>query len=251
MKSRILFVTFLSVLITACSSTKRVATIVDRPVYKQYKVDSNAKGDTNISAFLRPYSIEVSKQMNVVIGETESALERKMPEGTLGNFVSDAMKERAAVSYNRGVDAAFVNYGGLRVDNIAPGPIKLGKMYELMPFDNIVVLLHLKGAEFMQILNTIASKKGWPIAGVQMQIRNDKAVNVLVGGEPIQNDSSYTIATTDYTANGNEGFEFLKAFKQENNGYLFRDALIDFVKSKTNAGKKISATIENRITNAE
>jgi hypothetical protein len=66
-------------------------TVVDPPVYKQYKVDHNAKADTNISAFLRPYSIMVSIQMNVVIGETESSLETKLPEGTLGNFVSNAL----------------------------------------------------------------------------------------------------------------------------------------------------------------
>jgi len=253
MKYRLLFVTFLSVLITACSSPRKVAlaTASANAAYTLVKIDSNYKADKDIAAFLQPYSKEVGRQMNVVIGTTETPLERKTPEGTLGNFVADAMRQRAALSYKTNVDMAFVNYGGLRVDNIAAGPVVLGKMYELIPFDNIVVLLHLNGNTLHTILDLIAAKEGWPVSGVKMKIANGKAKDILINGEPLNDDKQYTVATTDYTAKGNEGFTILKTIPQQNNGYLFRDALIDYVKALTANNKKINAVIENRITNAE
>jgi hypothetical protein len=84
-----------------------------------------------------------------------------------------------------------------------------------------------------------------------MQIKGDKAINQSINGKSIDANTFYTIATTDYAANRNEGAGFLKPFKQENNGYLLRDALIDYVKDETRQGRKIMASIENRITNAE
>ena len=253
MNCRLIVVTFLSVLITSCSIHKQVAssTSFKTSVYKQYTIDTTYKPDTEIASFLQPYAIEVNKQMNVVIGSTETPLERKTPEGTLGNFVADAMLERASLSYKEKVDVAFVNYGGLRINNIAAGPITLGKIYELMPFDNIIVLLKVDGKQLRNILDVIASKDGWPITGVKMKISNGKATDISVNNHPLNDTTNYTLATTDYTAKGNEGFEMLTTIKQVNNGYLFRDALIDYVKDMNQKGLKIKATIEDRITNVE
>jgi len=253
MNFRLLVIPFISVLLTACGTSRSLkgTKLVYTRDYKAYKIDNSLQPDTTLTRFLNSYSTEVHRQMNVVIGETETPLERKMPEGTLGNFVADAMLQTAKIAYNRNVDCAFVNYGGLRVDNIAAGPVVLGKIYELMPFDNLLVLQQLTGDQLLQFLDFIAAKKGWPAAGINMQIRDGKAVNITVNGKAVNKDAMYTIATTDYTASGNEGADVLKNIKQVNKGYLFRDALIDYVKELTRQGKKINATIENRITNAE
>jgi 2',3'-cyclic-nucleotide 2'-phosphodiesterase (5'-nucleotidase family) len=253
MKSHLLFLSFLPVLLIACRSAKNITgtSTTSTPSYKEYKIDSSYKQKPAVVRFIQPYSAEVYKQMNAVIGETETPLFRKTPEGTLGNFVADAMLQRAISSYNKTIDASFANSGGLRLDDIAKGPIALGKIYELMPFDNIIVLISLKGTELLQLLDFIAAKKGWPVSGIKMQIKDGKSIHQTVNGKPINPSAVYTIATTDYTANGNEGADFLKAFKQENNGYLLREALIDYVKDATKQGRKITASIENRITNAE
>ena len=234
MRNQKMFLSFLPVLLIACHSTRNITGIstTNTPGYKEYKVDSSYKQDSSIARFIRPYSVVVEKQMSAVIGETDTPLLRKTPEGTLGNFVTDAMLQRAKASYNKTIDASFANDGGLRVSEIAKGPITLGKMYELMPFDNIIVLLRLNGKQVLQLMDFIASKKGWPVSGLKMQIKDGKATNQTINGKAIEPDTVYTIATTDYTANGNEGADFLKVFKQENNGYLLRDALIDYVKRK-------------------
>jgi 2',3'-cyclic-nucleotide 2'-phosphodiesterase (5'-nucleotidase family) len=253
MRSQKLLLSFLPVLLIACYSSRNISgtSTSSKPLYKEYKIDSSYKPEASVVKFIQPYSAEVYKQMSAVIGETETPLIRKSPEGTLGNFVTDAMLQRAIASYNKTIDASFANSGGLRVDNIAEGPITLGKMYELMPFDNVIVVLRLNGTQLLQLLDFVAAKDGWPVSGIKMQIKNGKSFNQTINGKPIDANTTYGIATTDYTANGNEGADFLKAFKQENNGYLLREALIDYVKDQTKQGKKIQATIQNRITNAE
>jgi 2',3'-cyclic-nucleotide 2'-phosphodiesterase (5'-nucleotidase family) len=84
-----------------------------------------------------------------------------------------------------------------------------------------------------------------------MQIKNKKAINVMVGGVPINESTLYTVANNDYVVNGGDDCLMLKPVPQMNNGYLFRDAVIDYFTQYTAAGKKISVKIENRVTNAD
>jgi 2',3'-cyclic-nucleotide 2'-phosphodiesterase (5'-nucleotidase family) len=113
------------------------------------------------------------------------------------------------------------------------------------------VLQKLSGKVVQEFLDHIAGRKGWPCAGITMQIKDKKAINVLIGGAPLNESAVYTIANNDYVANGGDDCAMLKTIPQISNGYLFRDAVIDYFTQYTAAGKKISAKIENRVTNAE
>lgn len=251
MKNKYLLISLFSLLTTACNLTHKatIALSTAAPAYQEYKIDNSYKQDTGIVSFLRPYALNVAKQMDVVIGEAGTPLERKTPEGTLGNFAADAMLQMARTSFKQNVDAAICNFDGLRIDHIAAGPVTLGKMYELMPFDNILVLVKLKGSQLHELLDVIAAKHGWPVAGIRMQIKEDKAVNITLNDQPLNAAALYTIALSDYVANGNDGAGMLKNVKQLSNGYLFRDALIDYVRDLTKQGKKMNASIEKRISN--
>lgn len=218
--------------------------------YKDYKID-NATVDTSYTSFLRPYADSVNRSMNMVIATLAADLEKKQPEGTLGNLMADAMKAMAEKYYNTKVDAAFVNYGGIRLPVVKAGVITKGKIFELMPFDNIVVLQKMNGKLLKEFLDHVASRGGWPVSGITMEIKNKKAENVLINGKPLDLSTTYTIANSDYVANGGDMSNMLRAVPQINNGYLFRDALIEYFASFTKAGKQITITIENRVTNAQ
>ena len=107
--------------------------------FKDYQV-ANAQTDSSFITFLQPYADSVNSSMNTVIAVLAVDIEKKQPEGTLGNLMADAMKTMAEKYYNTRVDAAFVNYGGIRIGNVKAGNITKGKVFELMPFDNIIVL---------------------------------------------------------------------------------------------------------------
>jgi len=219
--------------------------------HKTYRISDRQEKDSSLISFLQPYSNTVNTTMNDVIGVADVNLDKKQPEGTLGNFVADAFLYMATEKYKTKVDVAFINNGGIRLVQLAKGNITNGKMFELMPFDNLLLLQKVKGSVLQQVLDLAASKEGWPVAGMTMQIKNKKAVNVMVGGKPLDMNATYTIANSDFIANGGDNADMLRTIPQISNGYLMRDALIDYVKKQKSQGKNISAKIENRVSNAE
>jgi 2',3'-cyclic-nucleotide 2'-phosphodiesterase (5'-nucleotidase family) len=227
------------------------------PVYKSssvqyidYQVDGQRK-DSSVQKLLQPYADSVNGSMNTVLGQLAVDLDKRQPEGNLGNFMADAMKAMAEKYYQTTVDAAFINYGGIRLNGIKAGAITRGKIFELMPFDNIIILQKIKGSVLQQFLDHIVGRGGWPVAGITMQIKDKKAVNVMIGGKIIDPNMIYTIANSDYVANGGDNSDMLKTIPQINNGFLLRDALIEYVQSLTQKGQPITATIQNRVTNAQ
>jgi 2',3'-cyclic-nucleotide 2'-phosphodiesterase (5'-nucleotidase family) len=238
----LLFVTWLS-----CSPVWQSTTAG----YYGYRITADRQPDAAISFLLKPYSDSVNKSMNDVLGFNENILDKKQPEGSLGNFMADAVLYIAEKKFNTHVDAALINFGGVRLPQLPAGNITRGKLYELMPFDNLIVLQKIKGPVLQEFLNHVAGRGGWPLAGINMQIKNAKAVNVMIGGKTINPDTEYTIANSDYIANGGDDVLMLKSIPQQNIGYLMRDALIEYVSDLTAKGKHIIVTVSNRVSNAE
>lgn len=219
--------------------------------YSSYRINDDLQKDTAYLTFLSPYRKNVDSLMNGVIGYVEKNLDKKLPEGELGNFMVDAFFIMAKEKYKTPIDVAFMNHGGIRLNQLPEGNITTGRIYELMPFDNLLILQKVKGNVLQEFLDLIASHGGWPVAGLTMQIRNKKAIEVLVGGKKIDPEQVYTIVNSDYVANGGGDAVMLKNIPQISNGYLFRDALFDYIKLLKSQGKNITASIEKRVTNVD
>lgn len=218
--------------------------------YKDYQITKNTQPDPSMETLLRPYADSVNKSMNDVIAIAAITLDKKQPEGTLGNIVADAMLAKAKEKYNVPVDISVMNSGGIRLPSISAGNITRGKVFELSPFDNIIVLQSLSGEQLQEFLNHIASKGGWPVSGMRYKIKNKQAMDILIAGVPLDGKKMYTMALLDYVANGGDDASMLRKIPQVNRGYLFRDALIEYFSDMTRAGKKITSSIENRVTYA-
>ncbi len=184
--------------------------------------------------------------MNAVIARSSAEILRKKPEGRLNNLVTDAMAAAAAAN---GIDFDFVhaNYKGLRVP-LPAGDIRTYKVYELMPFENYLVTLKLKGSEILEVFNYIAARGGDPIAKASFEIGNGKAVNIKVQGRPIDLSRSYIVLTNDYMANGGDDAVFYKkGLDRRDSRIKVRDAIISYLKGETAKGKSINPAIEGRI----
>jgi 2',3'-cyclic-nucleotide 2'-phosphodiesterase (5'-nucleotidase family) len=156
--------------------------------------------------------------MNSVIGNLTVSLSKSLPECSLGNFMTDAYMESARDKFGKEIDVAFMNTGGIRLNTMEPGPITNGKIYELMPFDNLMVLLEVSGVQLQEFMNNISTRGGWPLTGATYTIENKKAINIRIKGEPIQPDKKYTIAVSDYVANGGDESNVLRGLPQQNIG---------------------------------
>jgi 2',3'-cyclic-nucleotide 2'-phosphodiesterase (5'-nucleotidase family) len=236
-----------ALLAVSCSNTNQ--TTSTSLLYKDYRIEKEAKKDPSLEKMLQPYAVTLSATMDKVIGFSNNGLSAKQPESGLGNFMADCMRIMAEKKFNKKVDAGFMNQFGIR-SYIPKGNISIGKIFEIMPFDNLVVLQQIKGSVLHQFLDKIAADGGWPVSGVKMAIKEKKAVNITINGSPLNENASYTIANSDYVASGGDNAEMLRSVPLQSRGYLFRDALIEYVSNFTQQGKPVDQTIENRVINA-
>ena len=213
--------------------------------YSNYRIQQNTVENKLLTPVIKPYADSVNKLMSVVIGYNELPLEKKRQGNTLGFFITDAYLEMARQKMGVNVDAAFMNSGGIRLPDLASGPITQGKIYELMPFDNLMVLLKVKGSLLKQYLDTLAANDGIIESGITMQIANKTVQQVMIGGKPLDLNGDYIIVHSDYVViNSN----LLKNINRTVKGYLLRDAILDYIKLNNAQGKKITVTNTDRIS---
>jgi 2',3'-cyclic-nucleotide 2'-phosphodiesterase (5'-nucleotidase family) len=229
----------------------KTAFVPTKAEYAGYTIAADLPRDSGIIKLMQPYRDSVESTMNQVIGITSTSLDKKQPAGSLNNFMADAILYSARKKFNTTVDAAFVNYGGIRLTQLAKGDITRGKVFELMPFDNMLVLQKVEGRLLKVFLDFIAERGGWPLAGITMEIKDKKAINALIGNEPLNNQKIYTIAMSDYVASGGDHVDMLKDVPQQNIGYTLRDAIFDYIIDLQAQGKQIMATEDNRIKYAQ
>lgn len=238
---------FLLFILSSCSSLYQPTSVQ----HTQYRINPSLKKDSAMNALLMPYAKDINATMNKVIGTSAGTYNNNRPESEIGNFLADAYKAMAEEKFGRKVDAGFMNAGGIR-SYLSKGNITVGKIFEIMPFDNILVLQELKGSVLQAYLDKMAEDGGWPVSkNVTMVIRNKKATAVTINGKILDPNTIYVVAHSDYIANGGSDCDMLRPIPQINRGYLMRDAIIDYVTALTRAGKTIQPTIENRVTNGQ
>jgi len=123
------------------------------------------------------------------------------------------------------------------------GNVTLGNIFELMPFDNMIVLLALDGKTTKQFLDIMAASGGLPISGVRYTISNETATAISFNGVPFNENKTYTLAISDYLANGGDKLELLKKFKQQSTAKLMRDAFIEYFSEE----KIINGKLDGRV----
>jgi len=183
--------------------------------------------DERIAQLIAPYSAEMAVEMDVVIGELGEDLVKARPNSNLGNWFCDVLYVEANGMFFDEVDLALQNYGGLRIPSMAKGPVTVGKIYELMPFDNMLVAMTIEGKVMKELLDEIAASGGWPISHtLSFSIVDGQAEDIIIKGEAFDIKKSYRIAIPDYVANGGDSASILKDIPQENSGVFIRDIVV-------------------------
>jgi 2',3'-cyclic-nucleotide 2'-phosphodiesterase (5'-nucleotidase family) len=209
---------------------------------------TQALADTAYQTYLAPFKLQVDAQMNVVIGTAAQTLRGHAPESLLSNLSADIYRKAASDFLKTEVDIAIVNMGGLRT--IMPaGNITVRKVFELMPFENELVILYLKGDKLNELCQYFASMGGEGVSGIRMTIADKKAENITINGIALEPEKTYTLATNDYLAGGNDKMEVLKAHsKRINTGLKVRSMLLHYIQSETAQGRIIDAQLDGRIS---
>lgn len=209
--------------------------------------------DSATDKILKPYKDSLDKLMNVIVGHSEMAMpkERDKPETLLGNFVADiCLLKIKSIEYNSSASAGIIslfNNGGLR-SSLPKGDITRGNIFELMPFDNELVVLTISGKKMWELIRYVSMSSGQPMAGMKLGIHPDKTpATVFIGGQAFDSTKTYQVITSDYLANGGDKMDFFKnPLKIQTTGILIRNAILDYCKEETKQGHTLSAKLDGR-----
>ena len=222
-------------------------------------VDAKLPDDAAVERMLKPYSGKV-RALNVVIGKLDGELRKGgVGAGSLGNFVTDGIRSQASAKLGKPVLLAVTNSGGLRKNTIAAGELRASDIFELMPFENALVEVELKGEDLLKLLGVILDSRDAQ-SGAQLQYRMNGEKAELVGARFIDSqgqeteidpNATYTLITIDYLVNLASGrYSILQRGKKATPlGITLRDALMNYVKAETAAGRPIRAMLDKRFVN--
>ncbi len=217
---------------------------------KFYTIGRGMPGDSGIAQMLAPYKAGMDVRMQAEVGRTDIPLTKAQPECTLGNFIADAQMT-AARNIDSGVAGSVMNYGGIRLSYIAPGPITRERIYELMPFDNKLVIVDMPGEALKKFCGHMARYGGWPVSGISFTIRNREAENIRINGREVNDHIVYKIAMSDYIAHGGDHCDFLVPLRKRYTAVLVRDAMIEYVHALDSQGRTLHPKLEKRVQYAE
>ncbi|NME67755.1 5'-nucleotidase C-terminal domain-containing protein [Flammeovirga aprica] len=222
-----LIVTFL---LAGCKTEKQNLTQI---TYQPTSVDNTIAPDDSLTNLVKPYKEKLDKKMNQVLSSTSIDLVIWGGVNTLGNFVCDATKEYVENHTDTKVDICLMNNGGLR-SNIFKGDITTRHIYKLMPFDNQLITIKLKGELMLGLINMVAKNKE-ATSGLVVKLNKDEIVEAKINGTDFDPHKEYTILTSDYLYHGGDNMTFL----ENGTGFMdhelmIRDVLLEYCKSKPN-----------------
>lgn len=220
-------------------------------------VDSTVSGDAALDKMLEVYSPKVHA-LNQVIGKLKGDLRKGgVGSGSLGNFVADGMRSQASAKLGRPIILAVTNGGGLRKNTIAEGDLRLIDIFELLPFENSLYSFDLTGAQTLELLRVVLTRQDAQ-SGARIRYKLDPAKKLemesarfLIDGveQEINPAATYTVISIDYLLNVTGG-DYAAVLKQAKNikelGVTTRDAITNYVKAETAAGRIIKSTFDGR-----
>ena len=215
--------------------------------------------DPETERLAQTYMARLSEEFDRDIGSSSTPLDTRRAsvrtkETAFGNMVADVMR------ISQDADIGFMNGGGIRGNKEYPANqiLTMRDIFSEMPFGNTIVKLSMKGSVLRDALENGVSRvedvagRFLQVSGISMSVdlgkpSGERVTNVLVGGEPLDLEAQYTVATNDYVAGGGDGFlmfatdaDILVAAKDTS---LVAQQVVDHIRDRGS----ISPAVEGRI----
>ncbi|MGJ8550645.1 5'-nucleotidase C-terminal domain-containing protein [Winogradskyella wichelsiae] len=232
----------LLLLIFSCASSE-----ISKIEGKRIVINDSLETNQAIDDFIKPYRLHLNKDMDSIISyapETYSKSDGQL-NTAIGNLMADAVYSEGNSIFNKrtqkNIDFVLLNHGGIR-SIISKGNITTRTAFQVMPFENSIVVAALKGTQVNLMMEYLSkAKRAHPLSHqVQLILDKDSAISsATINGEPIDVDKTYYVATNDYLYDGGDGMTFF----QPNEGlyvldYKIRNILIDNFKKRDTINPK-------------
>ncbi len=244
MKNRIWLLAIAALSLSACKSTLQVAQV--QP-HKNASITNEIKDNADYVNFIKPYKDGLEKEMNTKISHTSVELNKKGNNSNLGNLLADftfeGAKDWASKNNIPTVDAAVINIGGIRAV-VGAGDILVKNVFEVMPFENEIVLVKMKGSDLDGLFDYYAqNEKNNPVSHLYIETQGKSLKNALINGEKVDVNKTYYIATSDYLALGGDNMKFFSRGEVISTGLRMRDVFMEYFKKNP----EIKASTETRL----
>ncbi|OKI63070.1 bifunctional metallophosphatase/5'-nucleotidase [Streptomyces sp. MJM1172] len=191
------------------------------------------------------------------------------PEKPLGDLIADAQLEATAPAAKGGAQLAIMNPGGIRADLAykaagaeGDGVVTYGESYTVQPFNNLMNIVDLTGAQLITALQQQVSgtvngpnpkilqvSKGFTYTLDMTKSGADRIVvdSVKLNGAAIDPAKTYRVAMNEFLAGGGDGFTVLKDHKNKLVGVPDLEAFNAYLAKSTEASP-IAPPAADRIT---
>jgi 2',3'-cyclic-nucleotide 2'-phosphodiesterase (5'-nucleotidase family) len=223
--------------------------------YELVPTSASVPEDPAIKAIVDGYNNQLTAKLSVVIGKALVTLDGeranvRTKETNLGNYIADWMR------ISTGADIAFENGGSIRT-SIPAGDVTVGNVYSVLPFDNLLVILEIKGSTLKAALENSVSAYPAQLGGF-LQVSGfsftfdpskpvgSRVISITKDGKPLDMNATFRLCTADFTASGGDGYSMLKGITAVPAPGLawMRDGLVAYI----TAHPEINPTVEGRIT---
>lgn len=221
-------------------------------------VDASIPDDVAVDKMVAVYSPKV-RELDTIIGKLTGELRKGgTGAGSLGNFVTDGMRWQADLKAGKPITLAIMNSGGMRRSTIGEGELRARDIFELLPFENALIIVDLTGEQLKRLLEMVLTSNEAQ-SGAQIVYRTTaekknepESVKLRTAGgeQDIDPNKTYTVVTIDYLYNvGGPRYGILReGTNMKALGITLRDAMMNYVKAETAAGRDIKPNLDRRFS---
>lgn len=197
-------------------------------------LDDSVPADESVDAYISEMETAIDVGMDVYVTTSDYYFdnsELRTKPVALGNLVPDIL-------HNYGeADVVIINAGSIR-NELPSGELTLRELYELYPFDNVLVLATLKGKYLKEVAAQGVESLGkgaflYFSDGFKVDASVEGEVTVTLNGEPVEDEQDYKIAVSDYVFEGGDNYtQFANATDEYYTGWNLRDLIIQYLEEQ-------------------
>ncbi len=182
-----------------------------------------------------------------VVGYCPRPMNEKKPESSLSNFLVDALMAKTAELTGRKVDIGLMNFGGIRID-MPVGDVTVDDIMSMVPFRNHLVYVALKGTDVKRLFEDMARGPMQVVGGVEVVVCKHQLIDLKVGGESVDDDKIYGLATIDFLLDGGDRiYAARNSVELIQTDMLIYDMVLDHIRNLTAEGKPIEYHTDGRV----
>jgi 2',3'-cyclic-nucleotide 2'-phosphodiesterase (5'-nucleotidase family) len=189
--------------------------------------------DTAVAARVAYWDAAVAPVVGRYVADFAEEMPRGGDEYPLGNLIADAQRHAT------GAHLAIMNNGGIR-RGMPAGPITLGMLFELQPFQNEMVTVEMSGALLRAALEHALGddpRLRVHVSGMTVTVDPSAAPGSRVrqmrrdDGRIIEDRDVLTVATSEFIATGGDRFTMFTEGRQTRTGMEDLEVLVSYLQS--------------------